>query len=45
MRTGTAIMHVEKDPDGHLLLTEEYQWSDGTEGRNVLRSTARRRAS
>jgi hypothetical protein len=38
LRTGTATMHVEQDPDGHVLLTEDYRWSEGTRGRNVLRS-------
>jgi hypothetical protein len=45
VRTGTATMHVQKEPDGHLLLTEEYRWSDGTQGRNVLRSIGRRDAT
>lgn len=45
VQTGTATMHVEKDPDGHLLLTEEYHWPDGATGRNVLRSAARRDVS
>jgi hypothetical protein len=41
LQTGTATMRIEKDADGHLLLTEDYTWSDGTPGRNVLRSTRR----
>lgn len=42
VRTGTATMHVQQSPDGHLLLTEEYNWSDGTRGRNLLRSVGQR---
>jgi hypothetical protein len=44
LRSGTAIMHVEQAADGRLLLTEDYTWSDGTTGRNVLRSVERRDA-
>jgi hypothetical protein len=38
LQTGTATMCIEIGPDGELLLTEEYTWSDSTTGRNVLRS-------
>ncbi|MFC5005476.1 DUF6196 family protein [Dactylosporangium cerinum] len=41
LQTGTASMRVEKGTDGQLLLTESYTWSDGTTGRNVLRSAGR----
>jgi hypothetical protein len=37
-RSGMSTMHVGQTADGRLLLTEEYTWSDGTTGRNVLRS-------
>ncbi|GAA0956438.1 hypothetical protein GCM10009558_074520 [Virgisporangium aurantiacum] len=37
-RTGTATMRVEPAADGHLRVIEDFTWSDGTAGRNVLRS-------
>ncbi|MFY1692419.1 DUF6196 family protein [Plantactinospora sp. WMMB782] len=37
-QTGTATMRVRLTESGQLLLTEDYTWSDGTTGRNVLRS-------
>ena len=43
LQTGTAEMRVELGADGQLLLTENYTWSDGAAGRNVLRSVERRR--
>jgi hypothetical protein len=43
--SGTAIMRVEPAAHGQLLLTEDYTWSDGTTGRNVLRSVERRDAA
>jgi Family of unknown function (DUF6196) len=42
LRTGTAQMRVEPGMDGRMLLTEEYAWSDGAAGRNVLQSVERR---
>lgn len=44
-QTGTAAMHIEQAADGHLRLIEDYTWSDGTTGRNVLRSRRRRDAA
>jgi hypothetical protein len=44
VRTGTATMHLLAGADGELLLTEVYAWSDGTGGRNVLRSVGPRNA-
>jgi Family of unknown function (DUF6196) len=35
-KTGTAKMRVEQGSGGRLLLIEEYTWSDGRSGRNVL---------
>lgn len=40
-QTGTAAMRIERAADGHLRLIEDYTWSDGTTGRNVLRSRRR----
>ncbi len=44
-QTGTAAMRIESAADGHLRLIEDYTWSDGTTGRNVLRSRQRRHAA
>lgn len=44
-QTGTAAMRIEPTADGHLRLIEDYTWSDGTTGRNVLRSRQRRDAA
>jgi hypothetical protein len=38
LKSGTAEMRVRQAADGRMLVTEEYQWSDGTTGRNVLQS-------
>jgi hypothetical protein len=38
LQTGTGILRVDRDSDQRLLLTEDYTWSSGTTGRNVLRS-------
>ncbi|GAB2491680.1 DUF6196 family protein [Nocardiopsis aegyptia] len=43
-RTGTAVMRLTGDDGGGLLLVEDYTWSDGTAGRNVLRAVGRGRA-
>lgn len=40
-QTGTAAMRIERAADGYLRLIEDYSWSDGTTGRNVLRSRQR----
>lgn len=37
-RAGAADMLIARGTDETLLLTEVYEWSDGTIGRNVLRS-------
>ena len=43
-RTGTAVMRVTGDGDGRTLLIEDFTWSDGTTGRNVLRAAGWHRA-
>jgi hypothetical protein len=40
VRTGTSLAHLEARQDGRLRLIEDYTWSDGTAGWNVLESTA-----
>jgi len=44
-RTGTAEMRVEQGADDRMFLTEDYRWSGGTVGRNVLGSEERRAGS
>jgi hypothetical protein len=39
VRTGTAAMRVEPHPGGRLRLIEEFAWSDGSRGRNVLEAS------
>jgi hypothetical protein len=39
VRTGTAVMRVEPRPGGQLRLIEEFAWSDGSRGRNVLETS------
>jgi hypothetical protein len=41
LSTGGAEMRIESAPDGAVLLVEDYVWSDGTPGVNVLRSQPR----
>ena len=38
IRTGKNTMRIESRPSGGLQLTEQCVWSDGTVGRNLLRS-------
>jgi|GEM_PF-308115 len=45
LQTGTATMLVEIGTGGQVLLIEDYTWSDGTMGRNVLRSVERHDAA
>ncbi len=45
LKTGTAEMRIEHGADGRVLLTEDYIWSDGTPGSNVLQSAGRRTGS
>jgi hypothetical protein len=45
LQTGAATMHIQQADGGQLLLTEDYTWSDGTTGRNVLRSLQQRHAA
>lgn len=41
LRSGSASMHLERQPGQPLLLTEDYTWSDDTRGQNVLQAVAR----
>ncbi|KOX24276.1 hypothetical protein ADL05_00045 [Nocardiopsis sp. NRRL B-16309] len=43
-RTGTTAMRLTGEGDGGLVLVEDFTWSDGTAGRNVLRSVGHSRA-
>ncbi|RKS10079.1 hypothetical protein DFP74_5831 [Nocardiopsis sp. Huas11] len=43
-RAGTAVMRLTGDGDGGLLLVEDFTWSDGATGRNVLRAAGGTRA-
>lgn len=38
LQTGTAVMRVDQDTGGRVLLIEDYTWTDGLTGQNVLRS-------
>jgi hypothetical protein len=39
METGTAKMKLQRGADGRLVLREDFLWSDGIAGSNLLRST------
>jgi hypothetical protein len=41
LRSGTNEMRVQRTDTGHLRLVEEFRWSDGATGQNVLQSLAR----
>jgi hypothetical protein len=41
LRSGSNRMRLEQQPDRTLLLIEDYTWSDGTPGRNVLAAVER----
>jgi hypothetical protein len=45
LKSGAAEIRIEQAAEGRVLLTEEYTWSDGTTGRNVLQSVERRTGS